>query len=143
MPLTRTRRRLVIAALAVVGILVAFWAWPSTPIIDPRFVGEWSWSRLPAGTDESPAVILRSDGTGERVSRLDRFAFTRMKFRWSVAGDQLILDDFPEEGPGDRVPGGVRYWTIEFVHKDVLQLHRDIRLDSGEPETLHRIVRAN
>jgi hypothetical protein len=39
MPLTRTRRRILIATLVVVGILFAWWA--LLPPVDQRFVGKW------------------------------------------------------------------------------------------------------
>src|SRR5262245_47277513 len=44
MPLTRSRRRILIAATAVVGILVVWWM--LTPQVDARFVGKWEVSAV-------------------------------------------------------------------------------------------------
>jgi hypothetical protein len=87
LPLTRYRRRILIATLVVVGLIGGVW-WIARPKVDPRFVGTW---------DSSDGVrwVFRSDGTGECWYGGDIPPSSRVlginSFRWTLEGDVLVI----------------------------------------------------
>jgi hypothetical protein len=80
-----TRRRILIAAIAVVGILVVWWA--LLPRVDQRFVGTWQILGTP-----DQRITFSPDGS-----------FTNGSYgpgsRWWIHGDDLVVYD----ASGDRV----------------------------------------
>jgi hypothetical protein len=136
MPLTRTRRRILIATLVVVGILFAWWATQ----VDRRFVGEW-----PMGSGN--AWRFFDNGSGEWL-----YGGLKKKARieWTVHRNRLIVS-LPEttrwnefrrriwltyaSATGAQLPDSSRSFAIIDVQADRLTLQE--RSDS-EPFTLTR-----
>jgi hypothetical protein len=119
MAVIRTRRRILIAALAVVGIPVVWWA--MLPEVDQRFVGRWNV----VGYSTPQVWTFRADGT------LD--VDGRESGAWHVKGNNLCF------GESDiarltrlwrEVVGRQPYYRprpnehrILAVEKDVIQMH--------------------
>jgi hypothetical protein len=82
MPLTRTKKRMLIATLVVVGVVGALWSLPRK--LDPRFFGLWRQWPNP------DLVEYRRDGTiAVYESQIDRRHPSRID-RWWLEGDKLI-----------------------------------------------------
>jgi hypothetical protein len=84
-------------ALAVLGATLACAAWAQAPA-----AGQYER----ADGDTLHQIELRADGSGETRSRAgDGRLIVALRFRWSVAGDQLRQTDIAvQSGPGEFAP---------------------------------------
>jgi hypothetical protein len=96
MPLTRSRRRWLIATLVLVGILGAWWV--LLPRIDERFVGTWVIERVRSGDliIWSARKTYNRDGTMTTILAGDPGP---EESRWQVDGNTL-----EEYDPGSHFP---------------------------------------
>jgi hypothetical protein len=96
MPLTRTRRRLLIATLLAVGLFVAWWV--CRPRLDPRFVGSWAIGKRTYGRFAFWSVTrtYNADGTLQTLSTGHPGA---EQWRWRVEGNVLVEYDATSDLP--------------------------------------------
>jgi hypothetical protein len=90
MPLTRTRRRLLIATPIVMGLLVA--SWMRRPWRDPRFVGTWVTDKR----DNGQFVFWTTKTTFHADGRMESMAAGDPgpeQYYWRVEGNHLIQYD--------------------------------------------------
>jgi hypothetical protein len=91
--MTRNRRRLLVAVLSLIALVVV-WFWWNAPQIDERLVGQWSLH----GTTHPPMELQRSGivdnfAYEEGPSSVIAWGYPR---RWSVKSGQLIcIDGYP------------------------------------------------
>src|SRR5262245_51645217 len=117
MPLTRTRRRILIAAVVVIGLL--FFAWPRHKT-DERFVGRWLLSN-------GDFFVLKSDGAcvvGEGVSGFADNA------DWWYDDSRLFIELRPTTAMGHLRPlydklMGKGPWTFKISRIDEVALYVD------------------
>jgi hypothetical protein len=83
MILTRSRRRLLIVTLVVVGSIAGLW-WMTRPKVDPRFVGRW---RIECHGVDGLTFQFDSDGSIGGAKTL----------RWHVTGDYLVTEKLPDD----------------------------------------------
>jgi hypothetical protein len=141
---TRTRRRILIATIVVVGIVVGGW-YLSRPSLDPRFVGTWrvgDWRYVTTLEGNGNVIADVCGPTGHRIGS--------RKAKWWVSGGKLHelqlsgthLQNLRKTllyriGLGDAVKSDGIYWSCEII--DVT--NSEIRLRT--PTTtlvLHRVI---
>jgi hypothetical protein len=121
MPISRTRRSILIATLVVVGVV----AWCSlTPRVDPRFVGKWF-----DPTGPGHVVVFSMDGRFGVEGRVDQsddrwwvsdshmmFSFTKPSASWWQSAQISVARLLPTLA--DRMsPQVVGRWRIEDVEE--------------------------
>jgi len=89
MLLTRTRRRILIATLLLIGVLALGW-WKLRLRHDPRLIGKWE---TPEG---SPFLtnfyLLNADGSGETWIKALHETLPEQVIQWSCDGKSLVLN---------------------------------------------------
>jgi hypothetical protein len=90
MALNRTRRRILIATLVVVGLMGAG-TFLYLRRVDSRFVGRWTMSYHPPWPF-GDAMRFNSSGTGSVVSSR---SYKNEAFLWKVHGDKLTICKYP------------------------------------------------
>jgi hypothetical protein len=134
MPLTRNRRRLLIAALVVVGALVACWMLLGRA--DQRFVGTWRVG------DEGPIFRLEGDGSVVRKGfpadqwwvKGNRFVFHDPSDRWMEEAVERLGYEV-SRSLGYNPAGKFQAFDIEHVDDDEFRL----RGDDGTTMHFHRV----
>jgi hypothetical protein len=135
----RYRRRILLAAIAVVGILSAWWYWPRG---DERFVGTWR------GKDARLVnpITLRRHGQGEF-----QISGYRLVFPWHVEGEWLVIGWDAPQPISDVVAHlsgltrrhlGFEMLTKQFRYRIVEQTHDRLHLTEGRDSSATQYVRA-
>jgi hypothetical protein len=118
MPLTRTRRRILIATIAVAVVATA-WRMLSQPTIDERFIGAWT------RTGRRPVVWVFREG-GAMEGEWQKYPAQR----WSVDNGQLTItpvstlqnaEAFAGDFMSGRLPCGSTY-KIRRVYTNAIEL---------------------
>jgi hypothetical protein len=87
MPLTRTRRRLLVATLVVVGMFSGGY-WLLTQNVDPRFVGRWTvTTSKSSGIDWGLGIF----GNGDAHVTISRQRRPMTYFAWKTEGNFLLF----------------------------------------------------
>jgi hypothetical protein len=109
MALTRTRRRILIATLVVVGLIASLFKWLE-PQRDSRFVGAW------VVNTSGPKVktYWRFDADGSGQNWYEKYSEGLMELveaptRWSWASNGTSIFVF-EEGPRKHLPAAIVRW---------------------------------
>lgn len=137
MPLTRNRRRVLIATLLAISVLVAWSVW--WPRRDPRFVGSWAIGKRSAGPIVLWAVkrTYNADGTMQSISAGDP---APEDWQWKIDGNVLVEYDATSNLPAplQEIYGWLtgRYQLRDTTRYQILSVADDeIRLRRiGQPE---------